>query len=54
MTQLKMFMPKKRIIQFNEAINEAMVTAMNLNKKVLCVGLGVDDPNRIFILNVIF
>ena len=48
MTQLKMSMPKKRIIKFNEAINEAMFTAMNLNKKVLCFGLGVDDPKRIF------
>ncbi len=41
-------MPKSRIIKFHEAINEALFLAMKSNKKVLCFGLGVDDPKRIF------
>ncbi len=41
-------MPKLRIIKFHESINEAMTIAMKSNRKVLCFGLGVDDPKRIF------
>jgi acetoin:2,6-dichlorophenolindophenol oxidoreductase subunit beta len=33
---------------FTQAINEALHIAMELNEKVLCYGLGVDDPKRIF------
>lgn len=33
---------------FTEAINDALHIAMELNEKVLCYGLGVDDPKRIF------
>jgi len=37
-----------RRLSFAQAINEAMHIAMGLDEKVLCYGLGVDDPNRIF------
>ena len=37
-----------RKLSFVEAINEAMFIAMKKDKKVLCYGLGVDDPKRIF------
>ena len=36
-----------RKISFVNAVNEALHTAMQ-NKSVLCFGLGVDDPKRIF------
>lgn len=35
-------------MKFSEAINDAMKQAMRLDSKVLCYGLGVDDPKRIF------
>ena len=38
----------KRKITFTEAINEALNIAMLKDKKVICYGLGVDDPKRIF------
>ena len=37
-----------RSITYADAINEAMHIAMQKSKKVLCYGLGVDDPKRIF------
>ena len=37
-----------RIISFTDAINEALTIAMNNDPKVLCYGLGVDDPKNIF------
>lgn len=37
-----------RLISYTAAIREAMETAMQLDPKVLCYGLGVDDPKRIF------
>ena len=37
-----------RVINYTKAINEALFIAMNLDKKVLCYGLGVDDPKHIF------
>ena len=37
-----------RIISFTEAINEALFIAMNNDPKVICYGLGVDDPKNIF------
>ena len=37
-----------RKISFVKAINEAMHIAMAKDEKVLCYGLGVDDPKRIF------
>ncbi len=37
-----------RILKFTEAINEALTSAMKSNKKVICYGLGIDDPKRIF------
>jgi len=33
---------------FSEAINDALIESMTLDKKVICYGLGVDDPKRIF------
>ncbi len=38
----------KRKITFTEAINEALNIAMLKDKKVICYGLGIDDPKRIF------
>ena len=38
----------KKLIKFSEAINNALDLAMKKNKKVLILGLGVDDPKRIF------
>lgn len=35
-------------MKFSDAINDAMKVAMRLDEKVLCYGLGVDDPKRIF------
>ena len=37
-----------RNISFAKAVNEALFIAMELDKKVLCYGLGVDDPKHIF------
>ncbi len=37
-----------RSITFAQAINEAMHIAMAADPKVLCYGLGADDPKRIF------
>jgi len=33
---------------FSEAINQALDIALEIDSKVLCYGLGVDDPKRIF------
>jgi len=33
---------------FAEAINDALFTSMKKDKKVICYGLGIDDPKRIF------
>ena len=33
---------------FSEAINDALIESMKLDNKVICYGLGVDDPKRIF------
>jgi len=38
----------KRKISFVKAVNEALFVAMKKEKKVICFGLGVDDPKRIF------
>ena len=37
-----------RSLTYAEAINEAMHIAMQRDDKVLCYGLGVDDPKCIF------
>ena len=39
---------KSRNLKFTDAINEAMILSMKREKKVICYGLGVDDPKRIF------
>ena len=39
---------KSRNLKFTEAINEAMILSMKKEKKVICYGLGVDDPKKIF------
>ena len=35
-------------MKFAEAVNDALKVAMRQDPKVLCYGLGVDDPKRIF------
>ena len=37
-----------RQLSFTAAINEALHMAMEIDKNVICFGLGVDDPKRIF------
>ena len=37
-----------RQITYAKAINEALFQAMERDDKVLCYGLGVDDPKGIF------
>jgi len=37
-----------KIIKFSEAINQALDISMKRNKNVIILGLGVDDPKRIF------
>jgi len=39
---------KFRNLQFAESINEAMTLSMKKDKNIICYGLGVDDPKRIF------
>ena len=39
---------KNRFIQYTQAINEALMQSMKLDKKIVILGLGVDDPKRIF------
>lgn len=39
---------KKRIISYTDAINEALVSEMKKNKKILSFGLGINDPKKIF------
>jgi len=39
---------KYRNIDYAEAINEALIQSMKLDKKVVIMGLGVDDPKRVF------
>jgi len=41
-------MRSKNLITFAEAINNALKASMLKNKKVLLVGLGVNDPKKIF------
>tara|TARA_Y100000590_G_scaffold293479_1_gene330564 strand:- start:1976 stop:3103 length:1128 start_codon:yes stop_codon:yes gene_type:complete len=53
---LQIYMPKEkkniskdeRDLYFNEAINEALFQSMKKDKSVIIMGLGVDDPKRIF------
>jgi len=37
-----------RTLTYAQAINEAMDQAMTIDENVICYGLGVDDPKRIF------
>jgi acetoin:2,6-dichlorophenolindophenol oxidoreductase subunit beta len=37
-----------RIKKYSEAINEALSTAMEIDKSVICYGLGVPDPKGVF------
>ena len=41
-------MPKKRILSFSQAINEALEQSMTKDKNVILMGLGVDDPKGVF------
>ena len=38
----------RRKLKFNQAINEAIYQAMESDKNVVCYGLGVTDPRRVF------
>ncbi len=38
----------KRKIKFNQAINEAIYQSMKTDKSIICYGLGVTDPRRVF------
>ncbi len=37
-----------RFLTFANAINEAFIQAMEMDKSVICYGLGVDDPKGVF------
>lgn len=37
-----------RILTYSKAVNEALTLAMEIDKNVICYGLGIDDPKRIF------
>ncbi len=37
-----------RMLTFVNAVNEAFVQAMEMDKSVICYGLGVDDPKGVF------
>lgn len=37
-----------RLLTFAEAVNEATSIAMDLDDRMICFGLGIDDPKRIF------
>ena len=37
-----------RTLTFTQAINEALLLAMEMDKSVICYGLGVDDPKGVF------
>lgn len=37
-----------RLLTYAEAINEATAIAMGLDDRMICLGLGIDDPKRIF------
>ena len=39
---------KSRNLKFTKAINEEMILSMKRERKIICYGLGVDDPKRIF------
>ncbi len=39
---------KKRTISFVDAINESLHLEMKRNKNLLCYGLGINDPKKIF------
>ena len=47
---LKEYMQNRnyKIVTFAEAINDAIFTAMKIDKKMVCYGLGVTDPKGIF------
>ena len=37
-----------RVKKYSESINEALCTAMEMDKTVICYGLGVPDPKGVF------
>lgn len=39
---------KNKIYKFTELINETLIEQMKKNKNIVCFGLGIDDPKRIF------
>jgi pyruvate/2-oxoglutarate/acetoin dehydrogenase E1 component len=38
----------KKVISFSQSINNALITAMKRDKRMLCYGLGITDPKGIF------
>jgi len=38
----------KRLLSFVDAINESLILEMRRDKKLLCYGLGINDPKKIF------
>ena len=39
---------KNKKVKFSKAINEALVFSMKKDKNLICYGLGINDPKRIF------
>src|SRR2546425_12573497 len=40
--------PTARTLKYREALDEALVQAMERDERVFCLGVGVDDPKGIF------
>ena len=38
----------QKTITYSHAINDALHTSMKIDKKVICMGLGINDPKNIF------
>ena len=39
---------KNKIYTFAEVVNKTLIQQMKINNKIVCFGLGMDDPKRIF------
>ena len=38
----------KRVLKYNAAIREAMEQSIKKDKKIILMGLGIDDPSGVF------
>ena len=46
---IKNYMPKfSKTLNFADAINQALTNCLKKDKNLICYGLGINDPKRIF------